>query len=164
MGVFGGSLLVYSISRPGQNGEQSTMHRWFEKLANYGTEWETKNHLMTAALEQAAHDRHLLYGVERSKNFELTYPEYVIDFLTCPIAGGVGEGQILSGCGRACWNWGGLGALLGLGRAVFGGHLISARPTHPTEHCQPGTNPPAAPHPWNDLNGQTQSAHAPRRT
>lgn len=57
------------------------MHRWFEKLANYGTEWETKNHLMTAALEQAAHDRHLLYGAERSKNFELTYPEYVIGFL-----------------------------------------------------------------------------------
>ncbi len=54
------------------------MHKYFEKLSNYGTEWETKNHLMTAALEQAAHDRHLLYGVERSKYHELKFPEYVI--------------------------------------------------------------------------------------
>jgi hypothetical protein len=35
---------------------------------------------MTAALEQAAHDKHLLYGAERSKHYELSYPEYV-DFL-----------------------------------------------------------------------------------
>ena len=31
---------------------------------------------MTAALEQAAHDRHL-YTAEWSMHFELTYPEYV---------------------------------------------------------------------------------------
>jgi hypothetical protein len=53
------------------------MHKWARNFSDYGTEWETKNHLMTAALEQAAHDRHLLYGAERSKHFELTYPEYV---------------------------------------------------------------------------------------
>jgi hypothetical protein len=53
------------------------MHKWVRKVADYGNEWETTNHLMTAALEQAAHDRHLLYGAERSKYHELSYPEYV---------------------------------------------------------------------------------------
>jgi hypothetical protein len=32
---------------------------------------------MTAALQQAAHDKHLLYNAERTKHHELTYPEYV---------------------------------------------------------------------------------------
>ncbi|KAK4035156.1 hypothetical protein C8A01DRAFT_38360 [Parachaetomium inaequale] len=75
LSTFVGSVFVYQISRPGENGELSTMHKWARNLSDYGTEWETKNHLMTAALEQAAHDRHLLYGAERSKHFELTYPE-----------------------------------------------------------------------------------------
>lgn len=48
-----------------------------EKISDYGKDWETKNHLMTAALEQAAHDKHLLLGAERSTHHELKYPEYV---------------------------------------------------------------------------------------
>jgi hypothetical protein len=32
---------------------------------------------MTAALEQAAHDKHLLLGAQRSGHIELRYPEYV---------------------------------------------------------------------------------------
>ncbi|KAK4103174.1 hypothetical protein N658DRAFT_422074 [Parathielavia hyrcaniae] len=74
LATFAGSILVYSISRPGDSGE-STIHRWLRKTSDYGTEWETKNHLMTAALEQAAHDKHLLYGAERSTHYELSYPE-----------------------------------------------------------------------------------------
>ncbi|KAK4127182.1 hypothetical protein N657DRAFT_589193 [Parathielavia appendiculata] len=74
LATFTGSIFVYSISRPGENGE-STIHRWLRKISDYGTEWETRNHLMTAALEQAAHDKHLLYGAERSRHYELTYPE-----------------------------------------------------------------------------------------
>ena len=77
MGTFVGSVFVYQISRPGENGEASTLHKWVEKASNYGTEWETKNHLMAAALQQAAHDKHLLYSVERSPHHELSYPEYV---------------------------------------------------------------------------------------
>lgn len=49
-----------------------------EKISDYGKDWETKNHLMTAALEQAAHDKHLLLGAERSTHHELKYPEYVM--------------------------------------------------------------------------------------
>lgn len=77
VGTVASSILVYQVSRPGEDGEESTLHKWGRKMGDFGTEWETKNHLMTAALEQAAHDRHLLYGAERSKSHELSYPEYV---------------------------------------------------------------------------------------
>lgn len=70
-------MLVYYVSRPGENGELSALHKWLRRVSDYRDEWETKNHLMTAALEQASRDKHLLYTAERSKNFELTYPEYV---------------------------------------------------------------------------------------
>ncbi|KAL2153981.1 hypothetical protein VTH82DRAFT_2657 [Thermothelomyces myriococcoides] len=70
-----GSIFVYRISRPGENGELSTIHKWTQKLADYGKEWERRNDLMSAALEQAAKDRHLFYNAERSKYYELTYPE-----------------------------------------------------------------------------------------
>lgn len=66
------------------------MHKWAEKISDYGTQWETRNHLMTAALEQAAHDKHLLYNAGRSKNFELTYPEYVTISYSLR-SGGAGE-------------------------------------------------------------------------
>jgi hypothetical protein len=75
MGAFVGSVFVYQISRPGENGELSSLHKWVDKVASYGTEWETKNHLMAAALQQAAHDKHLLYSVERSTHHEMSYPE-----------------------------------------------------------------------------------------
>ncbi|KAG7292186.1 hypothetical protein NEMBOFW57_002221 [Staphylotrichum longicolle] len=74
LGVVGGSLLVYSISRPGQNGEQSTMHRWLRSWRTTAPSGRRRTP-HDGGLEQAAHDRHLLYGAERSKSFELTYPE-----------------------------------------------------------------------------------------
>ncbi|KAJ4295664.1 hypothetical protein N0V88_004366 [Collariella sp. IMI 366227] len=74
-GMIPASIFVYQISRPGENGELSSLHRWFEKISDYGSEWETKNTLMTAALEQASHDKHLLYGAGRSQHHELKYPE-----------------------------------------------------------------------------------------
>ncbi|KAL2178487.1 uncharacterized protein P884DRAFT_196685 [Thermothelomyces heterothallicus CBS 202.75] len=75
VGTVLGSVFVYKISRPGENGELSTIHKWIQKLADYGNEWERRNDLMSAALEQAAKDKHLFYNAERSKHFELTYPE-----------------------------------------------------------------------------------------
>lgn len=80
-GMIPASIFVYQISRPGENGELSSLHRWFEKISDYGSEWETKNTLMTAALEQASHDKHLLYGAGRSQHHELKYPEYVLFLL-----------------------------------------------------------------------------------
>lgn len=78
MGTFVGTVFVYQISRPGENGELSALHKWVQKVSNYGTEWETKNHLMSAALQQAARDKHLLYTADRSTYHELSYPEYVM--------------------------------------------------------------------------------------
>ncbi|KAK4250410.1 hypothetical protein C7999DRAFT_11814 [Corynascus novoguineensis] len=75
LGTLVGSVFVYQISRPGENGELSTFHKWAQKLEDYGNEWERRNDLMAAALEQAARDKHLLYNAERSKHVELTYPE-----------------------------------------------------------------------------------------
>jgi hypothetical protein len=37
---------------------------------------------MSAALEQAARDKHILYHAERSKHYELSYPEYVDSYST----------------------------------------------------------------------------------
>ena len=59
------------------NGEPSSLHKWFSKISDYKDEWETRNTLMAAALEQAAHDKHLLLTAERSRHVELKYPEYV---------------------------------------------------------------------------------------
>jgi hypothetical protein len=106
LGVIPASIFVYWISRPGQNGELSTMHKWFQKISKeYGKDWEQSNHLMTAAIEQAAHDRHLLYGAPRGRHFELTYPEYVIP--SCYISDFDGAGKPDPVKGKQC--------LLGLG-------------------------------------------------
>ncbi|KAK4189707.1 hypothetical protein QBC35DRAFT_544763 [Podospora australis] len=75
VGTIAASYFVYSISRTGKNGEESSLHKYFKKLADYKDEWETRNHLVTAAMEQAAHDKHLLYNAPRSRTIELKYPE-----------------------------------------------------------------------------------------
>ncbi len=54
------------------------IHKWFEDKSNYFQEdLETKSAALAAAIEQAAHDRHLLYGVQRTTHYDLRYPEYV---------------------------------------------------------------------------------------
>lgn len=39
--------------------------------------WNERNALRTAMIEQAAHDKHLLYNAPRNKHIELKFPEYV---------------------------------------------------------------------------------------
>ncbi|EGS23247.1 uncharacterized protein CTHT_0009140 [Thermochaetoides thermophila DSM 1495] len=75
VGGIASSFVIYNISRPGPNGEPSSLHKWFSKISDYKDEWETRNTLMAAALEQAAHDKHLLLTAERSRHIELKYPE-----------------------------------------------------------------------------------------
>ncbi|KAL1839841.1 hypothetical protein VTJ49DRAFT_1072 [Mycothermus thermophilus] len=75
LGVLFGSIFVYKISRPGPNGELSTLHKYWQKVSDYGSQWETRAQVMAAALEQASHDKHLLLNADRSKHRELTYPE-----------------------------------------------------------------------------------------
>lgn len=75
VGTVAGSIFVYSISRTGKNGEESSIHKYLNKLADYKDDWETRNHLVTAAMEQAAHDKHLLFNAPRTRTIELKYPE-----------------------------------------------------------------------------------------
>ncbi|KAK3901588.1 hypothetical protein C8A05DRAFT_34713 [Staphylotrichum tortipilum] len=71
-----GSAGVYHISRPHPNGEPTEIHKWLERVSNsYAEDLESKSQLLAAAIEQAAHDRHLLYGVQRTSHYDLRYPE-----------------------------------------------------------------------------------------
>jgi len=69
------SVVVYQISRPDKDGEHTTIGKWLEKASDLSKEWEQKNHNTTAAIEQAAKDKHLFYNIERNRHIELSYPE-----------------------------------------------------------------------------------------
>ncbi|KAL2269769.1 hypothetical protein VTJ83DRAFT_1953 [Remersonia thermophila] len=75
LAVIASSVAIYKISRPGPNGELSTLHKYWQKVSDFGNQWETRAQVMAAALEQASHDKHLLLHADRSKHHELTYPE-----------------------------------------------------------------------------------------
>ncbi|KAK0632521.1 hypothetical protein B0T14DRAFT_35139 [Immersiella caudata] len=69
------SVFVYQISRPAKDGELTTIGKWLEKAADLSREWEEKNHNTTAAIQQAAKDKHLFYNVQKNPHIELSYPE-----------------------------------------------------------------------------------------
>ncbi|KAK1758228.1 hypothetical protein QBC47DRAFT_358102 [Echria macrotheca] len=69
------SYLVYTASRPGKDGEPTAISKWLEKTMDLGKEWERRNHNNTAAIEQAARDKHLFLNAPRNRHIELTYPE-----------------------------------------------------------------------------------------
>ncbi|KAI1333274.1 hypothetical protein F5Y16DRAFT_8591 [Xylariaceae sp. FL0255] len=68
------SFLGYQISRPGPDGEPSAGTKFIQKF-DYFNEWETRNALRTQMFEQAAHDKHLFYNVEKNMHIELKTPE-----------------------------------------------------------------------------------------
>ncbi len=70
-------MLLYYISQPSEDGETPTLTKYIQKISDMEKEWETRSALHTAAVEQAAHDKHLLYTAPRNPTFELTFPEYV---------------------------------------------------------------------------------------
>lgn len=52
--------------------------------------WSERNAMRTAMIEQAAHDKHLLYNAPRNKHIELKFPEYVpLIPIACPYFCGV---------------------------------------------------------------------------
>ncbi|KAK1764672.1 hypothetical protein QBC33DRAFT_456867 [Phialemonium atrogriseum] len=75
IGAVATSAIVYSISRPGKDGEPSTITKLFDRFAFLKEQDELRNTLRTAAIEQAAHDKHLLYYAPRNQHVELKYPE-----------------------------------------------------------------------------------------
>lgn len=77
LGAIGFSMLVYNVSRPGENGDTSALRRWINKTINDGIpKWEVRNTLRTDVLEQAAQDKNLFKTVAKR---DMTYrtPEYV---------------------------------------------------------------------------------------
>lgn len=85
-GVVPTSMLFYSISRPGANGEPSSISQWLRGFEAMNKDWETINAMRTDALDQAAHDRHLFaYSNSRAAQgptVVLKAPEYV--FVSVP--------------------------------------------------------------------------------
>ena len=69
-------MLVYNIAQPSADGEPTSFTKMLTKWSDFTAENERINTLHTAAVEQAAHDKHLLYYNEGNRHIELKYPEY----------------------------------------------------------------------------------------
>ncbi|OTB13982.1 hypothetical protein K445DRAFT_319509 [Daldinia sp. EC12] len=70
------SYVAYSISRPGPDGEESSLSRWMRSF-EYFNDWELRNTLRSNMIEQAAHDKHLLLHAGSSSHVELKMPELI---------------------------------------------------------------------------------------
>jgi aspartate aminotransferase-like enzyme len=66
---------VYYLSRPGEDGEAPALTQWINSFRKWDETWEERNTLHTAAVQQAAADRALLYSAPRAANHELRFPE-----------------------------------------------------------------------------------------
>ncbi|RWA13233.1 hypothetical protein EKO27_g1869 [Xylaria grammica] len=73
-GALPASIVAYQISRPGADGEPSSLSKWLQQF-DYFNDWETRNTLRTELFEQAAHDKHLFLNAGRSTHVELKTPE-----------------------------------------------------------------------------------------
>ncbi|KAI1374113.1 hypothetical protein F4677DRAFT_447759 [Hypoxylon crocopeplum] len=68
------SYIGYSISRPGPDGEPSSVTKWLRNF-DYFNDWEIRNTLRTNIIEQAAHDKHLFLNSGKNPHVELKTPE-----------------------------------------------------------------------------------------
>ncbi|KAI0021468.1 hypothetical protein F4780DRAFT_737505 [Xylariomycetidae sp. FL0641] len=71
------SMLAYSISRPGENGEPPALTTWLRSFGFLQDEYETRNLLRTQAIEQAAHDKHLFMNSGGDLHIDLRDPELI---------------------------------------------------------------------------------------
>ncbi|KAL8795542.1 MAG: hypothetical protein Q9195_001963 [Heterodermia aff. obscurata] len=71
------SFALYKLSR--SSSDDPASQPWLTRVMLYydswREDWKRRNLLHTAAVEQAAHDRHLFYGVPRTHIVELRAPE-----------------------------------------------------------------------------------------
>lgn len=78
------SFALYKLSRPSDDSTDPASQPWLTRVIHsydhWRDEWESRNTLHTAAIEQAAHDRHLFHGTKGSHVIELRFPEYVSPF------------------------------------------------------------------------------------
>ncbi|TLD22765.1 hypothetical protein PspLS_07673 [Pyricularia sp. CBS 133598] len=66
---------LYYATRPGPNGEPSTITTAIDRWSDLQNTWEERNSRHTDLIEQAAHDKNLFYNTERNTHVELKYPE-----------------------------------------------------------------------------------------
>lgn len=79
LGAIGSSMAIYNISRPSEDGEPSTMHKWISSFRQAEMpKWVERNNLRTDIFDQVAADRHMFKSVEKAKGFQYRTPEYVI--------------------------------------------------------------------------------------
>jgi hypothetical protein len=76
LAVIPASYFVYSMSRPGPNGEPTSFTKFLANF-DYFQQNEERNSARTKAIEQAAHDKHLFLNSGRNLHVELKTPEYV---------------------------------------------------------------------------------------
>ncbi|KAI1756983.1 hypothetical protein F4782DRAFT_480710 [Xylaria castorea] len=78
--VFAGALpaaiVAYQISRPGADGEPSSLSKWLRQF-DYFNDWEMRNSLRTELVEQAAHDKHLFLFASKSTHVDHKMPELI---------------------------------------------------------------------------------------
>ena len=67
VGAAPAAALLYSISRPGKDGEPHALSKYITKLSNYHETWQERNALRTEFLEQAARDRHLFLNAGKNE-------------------------------------------------------------------------------------------------
>ena len=70
-------MIVYSAAQPSKDGEPSSFTKMLNGYTHLNEDWERINTARTKIMEQAAHDKHLLYSAEGTKHIDLNYPEYV---------------------------------------------------------------------------------------
>ena len=71
-------MIVYSAAQPSKDGEPSSFTRMLNGYTHLNEDWERINAARTKIIEQAAHDKHLLYSAEGNRHVDLNYPEYVL--------------------------------------------------------------------------------------
>jgi hypothetical protein len=77
LGAIPASIFIYSISRADEDGKLTGMSSLIDKYTQMQETWAERNARRTAAVEQAAFDKHLLYNAPRNKHIDLKFPEYV---------------------------------------------------------------------------------------
>ncbi|KAI1334729.1 hypothetical protein F5Y15DRAFT_400174 [Xylariaceae sp. FL0016] len=70
------SIFAYRITRPGADGEPSSISSWLRSFDCF-SDFEARNTLRTQLIEQAAHDKHLFLNAGKSMHVELKTPELI---------------------------------------------------------------------------------------
>ncbi|KAF3015582.1 hypothetical protein E8E14_008124 [Neopestalotiopsis sp. 37M] len=77
IGLVPASMFFYGISRPGKNGEPSSLTNWLRGFEYFRQEDIERNALRTQLYEQAAHDKHLFLHAEKNPHIDLKMPELI---------------------------------------------------------------------------------------